>query len=114
MNPGASNSQKPPRSSSRRHQPPRRAQIWASSSSVYAGPKATGPHPASARASSKPATPRTYCIGEYEVGLRICAVSRRTKGPFFSVSANLASRSWSAKKPPHFFSRSARLSYARM
>jgi hypothetical protein len=27
------------------------------------------------------------------VGLRICAVSRRTSGPFFSVSANLASRS---------------------
>ena len=114
MNPAASNSQKPPRSSSGRHQPPRRAQIRASSSSEYVGPKAIGPHPANSRSSGKAAPPRTYCIGEYAVGLRICAVSRRTSGPFFSVSANLATRSWSAKKPPHFFSRSARLSYARM
>src|SRR5262249_21811555 len=51
-----------------------------------------------------------YCIGEYAVGRRICAVSRATSGPFFSVSANLARRSLSARKPPHFFSRSARLS----
>ena len=93
MNPGASNSQKPPRSSSGRHQPPRCAQLRASSSSEYADPKATGPHPASSTASRSAATSRTYCIGEYAVGLRICAVSRRTSGPFFSVSANLASRS---------------------
>ena len=57
-----------------------------------------------------PALPLDYCIGEYAVGRRICAVNRRTSGPFFSVSANLAARSESDKKAAHFFSRSARLS----
>jgi hypothetical protein len=34
-----------------------------------------------------------HCMGEYGVGRRIWAVSRRTSGPLRSVSANFASRS---------------------
>jgi len=56
-------------------------------------------------------TPRTragaerYCLGEYAVGRMIVFVTRATRGPSFSVSANAFTRSGSALKPAHALSR---------
>src|SRR3970282_16224 len=77
---------------------------------------AAAPADARSRATAKAALARTaaYFMGEYAVGLRIWGVRRLRSGPFFSVSANFARRSASLMKALHFFSRSARLSYASM